>query len=228
MKGYFMQKNDELVLMLGEVKAAKEIDDKYAVTIEYDHYDKDLGEEIKQQTEIFFQNQKAAEGEDRKPILWADYVKKMKLREGSVIAVLARPNKTGEKADGYVCRYNGMITFAPDDKHERERNAVGGLVTWIKEGEDSQQQPCVKIGVYMGKDKEGNFLSATVRTSDEKLMERCKKALTPRTGNGDDKPVKKYAWFRCGDAYMAMNSDGVEFPILTCYDFTITGTNKKN
>lgn len=228
MKGYFMQKNEELVLMLGEVKTFREADNKYIVTIEYDHYDKDLGEEIKQQTEIFFQNQKPAEDEDRKPILWADYVKKMKLREGSVIAVLARPNKSGEKADGYVCRYNGLITFAPDDKHDRERNAVGGLVTWIKDDMDSQQNPCVKMGVYMGKDKEGNFLSATVRTSDEKLMERCKKALTPRTGNEDDKPVKKYAWFRCGDAYMAMNADGVEFPILTCFDFTITGTTKKN
>lgn len=228
MKGYFMQKNEELVLMIGEVQEAKDAGDKYIVTIEYDHYDKDLGEEFKKQTTVFFQNQKPADGDERKPIMWADFAKKMKMRKSSVIAVLARPNKTGDKADGYICRYNGLITFAPDDTHERERNAVGGLVTWIKDDTDSQDKPCIKMGVYMGKDQEGNFLSATVRTSDEKLMERCKKALTPRTGSGDEKPVKKYAWFRCGDAYMAMNGDGVEFPILTCFDFTITGTTRKN
>lgn len=228
MKGYFMQKNDELVLMIGMVQETKEANDKYIVTIEYDHYDKDLGEELKKQSMVFFQNQKSTDSDDRKPIMWAEFAKKMKLHKGSVIAVLARPNKTGEKADGYICRYNGLVTFDPDDTHDRERNAVGGLVSWIKEDTDSQNKPCIKMGVYMGKNKEGNFLSATVRTSDDKLMERCKKALSPRTGNGDDKPIKKYAWFRCGEAYMAMNAEGVEFPILTCFDFTITGTTQKN
>lgn len=228
MKGFFMQKNDELVLMIGEVQEVKEEENKCAVTIEYEHYDSDIEAEIKKQTTIFFQNQRPTEGDDRKPVLWADYAKKMKMRRGSTIAVLARPNKTGEKADGYICRYNGIITFAPDEKHERERNALGGLVTWIKEGTDSKNSPCIKMGVYMGKDAQGNFLSATIRTSDAKLMERCKKALTPKDGGDGGKPIKKYAWFRCGDAYMAMNGEGEEFPILTCYDFTITGTTKRN
>lgn len=227
MKGYFMQKNEELLLMVGEVQETRDEGNKYTVIIEYDHYDKDIGEEFKKQTEIFFQNQNPAPGDSRNPIMWADSVRKMKLRKGSVIAVLARPNKTGEKADGYTCRYNGRITFAPDDAHSRERNAVGGLVTWIKDDLDSQGNPCIKMGVYIGKAQDGSFLSATVKTSDEKLIGRCKKALTPKAGNEGEKPIKKYAWFRCGDAYMAMNAEGAEFPILTCFDFTITGTTKR-
>lgn len=228
MKGIFMQKNNELTLLIGEVQEVKDTGNKFAVTIEYDYYNSELREEIKKQTVIYFQNQKPAEGDARKPVLWADYVRKMKMHRGSVIAVLARPNKTGEKADGYTCRYNGVIKFAPDEKHERERNAVGGIVTWIKDGLDSKNNPCVKMGVYTGKDAHGNFQSATVKTSNEKLIERCKKALTPRVGENGGKSIKKYAWFCCGDTFMAMNGDGEEFPILTCYDFTITGTTKND
>lgn len=217
-----------MVLMIGEVLEVKDTENKYAVTIEYDYYNGNSGEEIKQQTIIFFQNQKPVEGDNRRPALWADYARRMKMRIGSVIAVLARPNKTGEKADGYICRYNGLIKFAPDEKHERERNAVGGLVTWIKDDLDSKNNPCVKMGVYTGKDAQGNFLSATLKTSNDKLIERCKKALTPRDRENGGKSIKKYAWFCCGDTYMAMNGDGEEFPILTCFDFTITGTTKNN
>lgn len=226
MKGFFMQKNDELVLLIGGIQEIKDDEQKYTVTIEYDHYERALEIEVKKRTTVFFQNQKPSEYNDRKPILWADYARKMNMREGSTIAVLARPNKAGDKADGYLCRYSGLITFAADEKHERERNAVGGLVTWIKEDLDHKDNPRVKMGVYMGKNAHGNFLTATVRTSNEKLMERCKKALTPRMSENESKPIKKYAWFCCGDAYMVMNSDGEEFPILTCYDFTITGTKK--
>lgn len=228
MKGFFMRKNEETVLMIGEVQEIKDTDQKYVVIIEYDYYEKDLGEEIKKQITVFFQNQKPTENDDRKPILWADYARKMKMRKGSTIAVLVRPNEMGNKADGYVCRYSGLFTFAPDEIHERERNAVGGLVTWVKEDMDYKNRPCVKMGVYMGKDAQGNFLTATVKASDEKLIGRCKKTLTPRACENGCKPIKKYAWFRCGDAYMVMNGNGEEFPIFTCYDFMITGISKNN
>lgn len=222
MKGYFMKKNEELVLMIGTVKQMEDSGSKYGVTIEYDYYDASVSKEGKKDMVVFFQNQKPAEGNDKAPIMWADIARNMNMRVGSVIAVLARPNKDGTKADGYVCRYNGVITFAPDEEHMRARNAVGGLVTWLHDKVDANGKPYVSMGVSIGRSKDGSWNTATVKTNNEKLMSRCKKALTPREDG-----TMKYAWFNCGEVYTALNGEGEEFAIYTAFDFTITGSRQK-
>lgn len=218
MKGIFFKKNEDLYVMVGTVKEIKDSKNAFEVTIEYDVYNRDERKEEKQSTVLIYQNQVPLEDSEKKPIPWADFVRKMKLREGSTIFTLARPSKNFVKADAYTCRYSGIMAFPADDEHEAPRHVIGGLVSWIRDKTDVNGKPYVSMGVYIGKNKDGEYQTVTVNIRNEKMLERCKKALSPR-----DDGSKRYALFACGDAYVFLNNEGFEVSMYTAYDFTVTG-----
>lgn len=217
MKGIFLKKNEELYVLVGTVKNTQNTETAYQVTIEYGVYDPEIKEEKQKETILYFQNQKQPKVPNKKQNLWADSVRRMKLCEGSVIFVLARPNKDFTKADGYVCRYSGIINLSPDEEHEKERNVIGGLVTWYNEKIDKNGNAYVSMSVYIGKDQNGKFQSVTVNIRDQNLLPYCMKALAPHS-NGS----KRRGIFACGEPYVILNNDGDEISIYTAYGFTVT------
>jgi len=224
MKGILMKKEgtNELFLLVGRVKATNEASStKYEVSVEYDEFNAATRQNEPMVTTLVFQDASNENAEGKAP-QWAYYAKRMKLREGSVICTMVRFNDDAhKKANAYTCRYNGVIPVRPNkgDTEQGERNCVGGLVTWLKDRIDRNNKSYVSMGVYVGKDQDGKMHSVVINARNDKMMERCKKALSPREDGR-----KMYAWFACFEAYEFFDDDLEAHYVYTAFDFTITGS----
>lgn len=223
MKGIILKKNEELYVLVGEVVIINAENSKYEVTVQYDEYNSDNKITALVYTTIVFQNQSQQDGSEKKPIEWANMAQRMNMKVGSVICTIVRFSDSQHvRANGYTCRYNGIITIAPDEKHQYERNVIGGMVTWMADKVDSKGNKYISMGLYMGKDRDGVMQNTIINVRDEKLIRSCLKVLSPRE-NG----TKMNAWFRCGEMWPFTNNDLEECSLYTAQDFVCTGSYQK-
>lgn len=222
MKGIFMKKNEEMFLVIGKICEIQDISpQKYELTVTYDQYSQTEKKMEEAKSRIVFQNQESrADGKEAIP--WAEIARKKRFRVGNVVAALVRfPMGNFEQGNGYRVVYGGVITFPPDENHDHARNAVGGMVTWMRDKINGKGEPYLSIGLYLGKDRQGDMQSTVIQVIDTRMMERCKKALEPKEG------IKSYAWFRCGEVYQYLDGELNERSIYTAYDMTKIGTSER-
>lgn len=218
MRGIMLKVNDELYVLVGKVIAVQEEAEKCIVTLEYEEYEQ--GRNITIQTEVVFWNQKARD-DKKNPVPFADMVKRMRLTAGSTVMVTVRfRDETYREANGYTCRYNGIISFPPDNHHVRGRSVIGGTVTWMHDGIDTCGDTYISMGVYIGRDQYGQPQYVNISTKDEALMKRCRHMLEPKADI-----LRMNVVFRCGDAYHAKNTLGISFTAYRAFDFTINGSS---
>lgn len=217
MRGIMLKVNEELFVLVGKVIMVQEDTEKCVVTLEYEEYEQ--GRNIIVKTDVVFWNQRVRD-DKKNPIPFADKVKRMKLRNSSIVMTTVRfRDETHQEANGYTCIYNGIISFPPDQSHDRGRSVVGGTVTWMYDGIDGSGNTYLSMGVFIGMDRYGQPQHVNVNTKDETLMRRCRDRLLPKTDG-----TRMNAAFRCGDAYQARNAQGTSYSVYRAFDFTIKGS----
>lgn len=219
MKGIFMKKNEEMFLVIGKICEIQDVSpQKYELTVVYDRFNQAEKRMEEARSRIIFQNQEPRQ-DGKEAIPWAEIARKKRFRAGNVVAALVRfPLGDFEQGNGYRVVYGGVITFPPDENHGYARNAVGGMVTWMKDKINSKGEPYLSVGLYLGKDRQGGMQSTVIQIIDRQMMKRCREELEPRG------KIKSYAWFRCGEVYEYLDSELNERSIYTAYDMTKTGT----
>lgn len=217
MRGIMLKVNEELYVLVGKVIAVQEEADKCIVALEYEEYEQ--GRNTTVQTEVVFWDQKARD-DNKKPIPFANMVKRMKLTTGSTVMATVRfRDETHREANGYTCRYNGIISFPPDNHHARGRSVIGGTVTWMHDGIDTHGDIYITMGVYIGRDQYGQPQHVNISMKDEALIKRCRHMVTPQADG-----LRMNVVFRCGDAYHAKTLQGMRYTAYRAFDFTIKGS----
>lgn len=217
MRGIMLKVNEELYVLVGKVIAVQEEAEKCIVTLEYEEYEQ--GRNITMRTEVVFWNQRLR-NDKKNPIPFADMVKRLRLKNGSTVMVTVRfRDEALREANGYTCRYNGIISFPPDNHHTRGRSVIGGTVTWMHDGIDARGDIYISMGVYIGRDQHGQPQHVNISTKDEALMIRCRHMLKPKEDGS-----RMNVAFRCGDAYYVKNTQGINYTAYRAFDFTIQGS----
>lgn len=206
--------NDELSVLAGMVTRITE-DRERVFSVELEYEEGTISNKSLMHTEVVFQDHEATK-ENANPKLYAQWARKKRLRMGSTIAVLVRfVDESHQTANGYSCKYSGILTFPPHKEDEKERNVVTGTVSWIRETKNKLGEPILSLGIYLGKTYDGALLSTILYVKDVALISRCKTELTP----GDDGKKCK-ASFRCGEKQLSLSNEGVEQTSYRAFDFT--------
>lgn len=209
---------DNLSVLVGRVSAMLDKPDRYELELDYEEY---VGGNMNPiTTTVVFRNQQS-KNDINKVYRYADRVRAMNLKEGSIVAATVRFTDASHKmANGYAARYDGIITVKAREEGKRDRNVVIGTVSWARSRTGADGQEYLSMGVYIGKNRNGEYQSVNVNAKDPELIARCKAALLPTD------TTRAKAAFRCGEAYTTTGSDGT-FQIYHAYDFIKIGMIKR-
>ena len=229
--------------IVGEVVGTKETDDYYLIQLKHHVWFADTKQAKDITTGVFVRNIEASD-DGRPAIPYMDRAKKLKLHKGSKVGAYVRfsGDEDYKTANGYSVAFDGVTSFKGKnvDGTDRKYAIVMGTVKSMQERVSSSGARYTAANVYVGKypiydengeklvDESGNtsydYRYVTVKTSNEKLMDRFAKALS-KNMNGEE----KNAAFLCfGDPYSYISSTtGDERNTYTAINFDVMGLCQK-
>lgn len=235
-------KENRHAFIVGEVTGMKETDQYLLLQIRHHVWFAETKEAKNVTTAVFIRNLDAT-AEGRQPIPYMDRAKNMRIHKGSRVGAYVR--YSGEDysvANGYSVHYDGVVGFKGlnTDGSERKYAIVMGTVKSMQERVSASGTTYLAANVYVGKfplydeqnrkmvDEHGKtayeYRYVTVKTSNEKLMDRFTKALEVNSAGEE-----KNAAFLCfGDPYRYISpTTGEERVTYTAINFEVMGVVAK-
>jgi len=251
-----MYVNGNNAIIAGTVKSVKEDAEKVSVRLCYKTNVKDASgnwNEVEKTVDVYVRNQDPRE-DGTAGINYADRARRMNMKAGSsVIAYVRFTDSERKNATGYGFKYDGVLSIqngylvkdtgngkqkrkpASDEEkaalvnegYQADRNfVVKGLVTSVKKKLNSLNEEFLSISVYVGKDKDGHFMSEHIQVKNSErnknAVANAEKVLSPRKDG-----TKIAAAFLCGAPYSTLvdtpEGELDELLIYTAYDFSTTG-----